>query len=171
MTVSAVLPASPFWEMKASVCMHVRMQEARGCVKRAMRAMRVLRIQVTSWGERADWRGVPVPGRGVELGSLGSLYSGLYRLPMGGAPPRKGVDRRQQAPGMRCGALMHRQGRRTGRCGVLAGREGSGGGSGARRAGSRPWSRWWTGQTAFVRSAARYPRRSGGLSSHSDQRK
>ena len=72
--------------------MHVRMQEARGCVKRAMR---VLRIQVTSWGERADWRGVPVPGRGVELGSLGSLYSGLYRLPMGGAvPPPPPSERR-----------------------------------------------------------------------------
>ena len=32
LTVSAVLPASPFWEMKASVCMHVRMQEARATV-------------------------------------------------------------------------------------------------------------------------------------------
>ena len=78
LTVSVVLPAPPFWEMKASVCMHVRMQEAWGCVKRTMR---VLRFQVASWGERADWRGVP--GRGVELGSPGSLFSGLYRLPMG----------------------------------------------------------------------------------------
>ena len=84
LTVNAVLPASPFWEMKASVCMHVRIQEAWGCVKRAMR---VLRFQVASWGERADWR--DVPGRGVGLGSPGSLFSGLYRLPMGGAvlPP------------------------------------------------------------------------------------
>ena len=94
MTVSVVLPASPFWEMKA----RVRMQEAWGCVKRAMR---VLRFQVTSWGERADWGGVP--GRGVELGRLGSPFSGLYR-----GRPWRDVDRRQQESGdacsTRCGA-------------------------------------------------------------------
>ena len=73
LTVSVVFPASPFWEMKASV----RMQEAWGCVKRAMR---VLRFQVTSWGERADWRGVL--GRGVALGRLGACF----RACTGGAP-------------------------------------------------------------------------------------
>ena len=97
LTVSVVLPASPFWEMKASV----RMQEAWGCVKRAMR---VLRFQVTSWGERADWRGVP--GRGVALGRLGACF----RACTGGAPgetliavSRRRGTRAQRAAGLRYG--------------------------------------------------------------------
>ena len=104
MTVSVVLPASPFWEMKASV----RMQEAWGCVKRAMR---VLRFQVTSWGERADWGGVP--GRGVELGRLGSLFSGLYRgrpwRDVSGALPAAAAVERAQAGRARAAARAARE--------------------------------------------------------------